>query len=117
MSKRTDEEKRVAALPPTPAAEKRSLTPEETLELQEMQRLVNGRRFEAAQVKGNTALVPRGQEIAAELDALARLLENAKNLWVSQKLLSCGYAQNSLCTINLTTGEILESKLEDHANA
>lgn len=106
MTKRSDEAKRLAALPPKPAPIKRDLTPEETLEFQEILRIANGRTFEAAQVKGNTALIPRGQEVAAELDAIARLMVNAKNLWLSQKLLECGYADGTKCSINLSTGKI-----------
>lgn len=95
-------------IPPAPLP-KRNLTPEETIQLQEMLRAVNIRKFEAAQIKGNTALVPRGQEIAAETEAIAQLLENAKNLWVSQTLIDCGYPADTKCSINLTTGEVVEN--------
>lgn len=94
-------------MPTEPVIEKRNLTPEETLEIQEMQRLVSARRFEAVNIKGNTALVPRGQEIAAELEAIANLLENAKNHYISQKLLECGYKPETRCSLNLTTGEVM----------
>lgn len=107
MTKRSLEAKRVAKLPPKPAPVKRNLTAEEALELQEMQRLVNSRKFEAAQVSGNTALVPDGQKVAQQLTAIAALLENAKNIWVAQKLLECGYENGTKCSINLTTGEIV----------
>ena len=93
----------VAAIP---ALTKRNFTAEEILQLQEMLRAISIRKFEAAQVKGNTSLVPRGKEIADEYEAIARLLENSKNLWVSQKLLDCGYAANTLCNINLSDGSI-----------
>jgi len=86
---------------------KRHLTPTEALELQEMQRLVTGRKFEAAQIKGNTALVPDGQKAAEQAAAIAALLDNAKNLWLSQKLLECGYPAGAKCDINLSTGEII----------
>lgn len=85
----------------------RNLTASEVLELQEMQRLVNARNFEATQVKANTALVPRGQEVANELEAIVRLLENVKNQWVSQKLTECGYDPGAKCSINLATGEVV----------
>ncbi len=97
---------------PSDEKPKRNFTPSETLELQEMHRLTSARKFEAAQIKGNTALVPRGKEIAEETEAIARLIENAKNLYVSQKLIECGYRPNDKCSINLTTGEIT---LEDNA--
>lgn len=103
MSKRTEEAARVAALP----SEKRNLLPAECLELQEMQRMVNARKFEAAQVKGNTALIPRGQEVAAELDAIARLLDNCTKQWVATKLKECGYQEGERCNINLSNGEII----------
>lgn len=86
---------------------KRSLTPAETMELQEMQRLVNSRKFEAVLIKGNTALVQNGQQIAEQYAAIAALLDNTKNQWVSQKLSECGYSPNDKCNINLTTGEVL----------
>ena len=81
-------------------------TPTEVMELQEMQRLVNSRKFEAAQIKGNTALVPKGQEVADQLEAIARLLENVKNGWVSGKLAEHGYPKDAICNINLTNGKI-----------
>jgi hypothetical protein len=84
----------------------RNLTPSECLELQEMQRLVTARKFEAAQIGGNTALVPDGQKVAEQIKAIAALLENAKNLWVAQKLRECGYSDGTKCSLNLTTGEI-----------
>lgn len=92
--------------------EKSNFTAHETLELQEMQRMVNARRVEAELVAGNTALIPRGQEVAKEIDALARLLDNNKNQWFSQKLREHGYPQDSQVQINLTTGEIVEVKPE-----
>lgn len=85
---------------------RRSMSPEEILQLKLMSDLVSQRKFEAAQVAGNTALVPRGQDVAKELEALARLLENAKNIWVSQTLVACGYPQGVKCNINLATGAI-----------
>jgi hypothetical protein len=93
----------------TAPVQTRNFTPEEVLELQEMHRLTTARQFEAAQVKANTALIPRGQEVAGELEAIARLLENAKHLWVTQKLAECGFPPGAKCSINLTTGEITET--------
>lgn len=98
---------RLAAKGIIPAINPRSFSPTEVLELQEMQRMVNARSFEAAQIKGNTALVPDGQKAADQAVAIARLLENAKNMWVSQKLVECGYPQDTRCSINLSTGEII----------
>ena len=92
--------------PTIPAPTKRNFTAEETLQLQEMLRAISIYKFVSSQVKGNTALVPRGKEVAEETDAVARVLENSKNLWVSQKLLDCGYAANTMCNINLSDGSI-----------
>lgn len=85
---------------------KRNLTQQELTELQEMQRLVNQRKFEAIQIKANTALIPRGQEVAEELDAIARLLENTKDRWFSSKLIECGYAPGAQIALDLSTGEL-----------
>ena len=93
-------------------AEKRNFNPQELLELQELQRLVNARRFEAAQIKANTALVPRGKEIAEEIEAIARVMENSKNLYVAQKLVECGYESGTKCDINFNTGEVILHKDE-----
>lgn len=93
--------RRAGALPP-----RRNLTAEECLQLQEMQRLVNGKKYEATSIKGNTALVPDGQKVAAQAEAIAALLDNEKNRWVAALLTACGYLNGTKCNINLTTGEI-----------
>ena len=97
-------------------APKRNFTQQELQELQEMQRVTNSKKFEAIQIKNNTALIPRGQEVAEETEAVARLLENVKDQWVSMKLTECGFKQNEKVGINLQTGEITpveESKKEE----
>jgi hypothetical protein len=86
---------------------KRNFTPEETMEVLEMNRIVNARKFEAAQIAANTALVPDGQKVAEQTTAIAALLNNAKNLWISQKLVECGFPQDTKCSINLSTGEVV----------
>lgn len=110
--KRLSKAEVVAKLAPTP---KRDFNPQEVVELQEMMRLINSRKFEAAQVKANTALVPRGKEIAEELEAIARLIENIKNQFVSLKLEECGYPNGTKCNINMTSGEITLTKEENVA--
>lgn len=85
---------------------KRSFTQQELIELQELQRIVGARKFEAVHIKGNTALVPNGQRVAEEYEAIARLMENVKNNWVAAKLAECGYKENDRCSINLQTGEV-----------
>ena len=86
---------------------KRGLTAQEVLELQEIVRLVNARNFEATQIKANTALIPDGQKVAEQIEAIARLLENVKNQWVAQKLSECGYDAGTKCNINLSSGAII----------
>lgn len=93
-------------LPPAPV--KRNFTPDEALQLQEMNRIVSAKKWEADLVRGNTALVPNGQEVASTFEAIARLCENEKNRWVSVKLSECGYANGAKVNINLFTGEITE---------
>jgi hypothetical protein len=90
----------------SPLQTKRNFTQSELIELQELQRIVGARKFEAVHIKGNTALVPNGQRVAEEYEAIARLMENVKNGWVAQKLAECGYKENEQCSINLSTGEV-----------
>lgn len=95
--------------PQAPQA-KRNFNPTELVELQEMIRLVNGRKWEASQVKLNTAMIPDGQRVSLQFDAVVMVLEGAKNHYVAQKLLECGYPEGQKCEINLTTGEIILQK-------
>lgn len=83
-----------------------NFTAAEVLELSEMTRLCNSERFKAVQFKGNTAIIPRGQEVAAEQDAMSRVLEQAKQQWISQKLRDHGFLPDEKCFINIETGEI-----------
>lgn len=102
---------------------KRNLTPQETLELQEMHRICAGLAFQANQVKANTALipptkflwftVPRGKSLAAELEAQARLMDQVKRKWIGERLAACGYLPDSKCDINLSTGTITPSATPD----
>lgn len=71
-----------------------------------LHRAVMGEKFKAALVKQNTALIPRGQEIAAELEAIAQLLENEKNGWILQKLAELGYPPKANVSIDIETGFI-----------
>lgn len=101
-------EKSVKGPKPLP---KRPFSPAEIIELQELTRLVNGRRWEAAHVRGNTSLVPDGQKVALQLESIVQVLEGAKNNWVSQKLSECGYSAGTRCDINFSTGEIVPHKV------
>jgi len=88
----------------------RDFTPMEVYELNEMQKLINSYKFISKQVETNTALVPRGQELVKEYEAIATVMENTKNLYVSNKLIECGYESGTKCDINLSTGEITLNK-------
>ena len=106
MTKMTETKKERLGIA-SPIQPKRNLTAAECVELQEMIRIANAENFKAKQVRGNTALVPRGLEVAGEVEAMARLLENAKNLFVSQLLKQCGYEDGVRCSLNLSTGEVV----------
>lgn len=91
----------------------RNFYPSEITELQEMQRLVNGRIFELTQVKNNTALVPDGQKYIEQLEAIVQILNNIKGQWVSQKLVECGYEPGARLSINMISGEIVPTPAEE----
>lgn len=91
---------------PPPKNKRWKLTEKELSELQELHRLAAARRVEANLVSQNTALVPRGQEVAKELDAQARLLEHYRNQWMTSKFVECGHEPGVVMNINLSTGEI-----------
>jgi hypothetical protein len=103
MSKRSNEAQRQALLP---AKEKRNLSPEELIVFNEMRRAADMREYEAGQVHANTALVPHGKQVAEQLAAIAQLLRNAQQAYLSSKLLECGYSMQEKVSINLTTGVI-----------
>lgn len=85
---------------------KRNLTPTETMQFQEMNRTINARQWELAQIKNNTALIPEGQALVAQLEAVYRVLDDAGRYWISGTLEKCGYVNGTKCSINLTTGVI-----------
>lgn len=99
------------------APKKRNMNAQELLELQEMHRIVAGKILEANIIRGNTARIPKsgcfgargGKQVVAELDAIARILDEAKNSWIADVLAACGYPKGMRCDINLTTGQITAS--------
>ncbi len=98
-------------LPPT----KRNLLPTEALQVQHMQQAANNRRWEADVIKGNTALVPDGQKLAEQAEAIANLLEQSCQEFIANTLVKCGIAPGTKCSLNLTTGEIIISdEARDH---
>ena len=88
------------------ALPKRNFTPEETLQFQEMNRLVNARKWELEQLKANTALIPNGQDYVKQLEAVANVLDDVSRQWISRTLEACGYPNGTKCDLNLSTGEI-----------
>jgi len=118
MTKMTDTKKERLGIK-SPLQTQRSLTTPEIIELQELIRVASAKNFEAKQIRGNTALLntaadpQRGVHLAEETEMIARLLENAKNLYVSQVLSACGYEAGVKCSINLTTGAIISEESVD----
>lgn len=92
--------------------ERRNLNAEELREYIRMVELVNAQLWKAMQIKSNTALVPNGIEIAAQEEAIHRLLDNAKNQWISQVLIRCGVPAGVSVNINSITGKIEEKEKE-----
>lgn len=94
--------------------EPRQFNASEVLELQELHRLVSSRTFEAKQVRGNTALIPDGARVAEQLESIARLLDNTKQHWISQKLAECGWPTSVRVSIDLKTGLIIPEVVVQH---
>lgn len=86
---------------------RRNLTPAEALQFQDIHRLINARKFELAQIKGNTALIPDGQKLAEQLEGVVNVLDDAGKQWIALKLEECGYKNGTKCSVNLNTGEVL----------
>lgn len=86
--------------------EPRGFTEEELKELQELVRVAAIEKFKASQVKANTALVPNGKEVAEQLEAVSRLVENFKDQWLGAKLQELGYPQGSQVGVDSRTGLI-----------
>ncbi len=84
----------------------RPMTADELDQLQQLIRIVEIDKFKVAQIKANTALVPRGQEVAAELEATARLMENFKNQWLAETFKEMGYPVGAALSVNPQTGEV-----------
>ena len=100
-------------IPPKPEPRK-VFNEAELTELNALISLVACEKFKAIQIKGNTALIPDGQKYCEQQEAVARLMENVKQNWVSQKLTELGYEKGLNVQINGKTGEIiLEVKPEE----
>lgn len=81
-------------------------------ELLELNRIAAAEKFKSIQIKGNTAMIPDGQKVAEQQEAIARLMENVKNNWVSSRLRELGCKEGAPVSIDLKTGEITETKVE-----
>ncbi len=86
------------------------LTKEERKALLEIAKITDSWVFVAGQLKANTALVPGGQKIAKQFEAIAELMKNTKETLLAQKLTQLGYPQGVGFNINLTTGRISRAK-------
>lgn len=117
MSKMSATRKMKKGISTTPGVERRNFNAQEIMELNMMQTMINQEKFKASNIKSNSALVPRGKEVAEECEAIARLLENARNQYVSAKLVECGYLPGTRCDINFATGEIILHKEQTPAVA
>lgn len=106
------------------APQKRNLSPQEVIEIQEINRICMSYAFQANHVKANTAMippmkflwftVPRGKALAAEIEAMARLFDQVKTQRISQILTACGYPSGFLYDMNLATGQITASAPSTH---
>lgn len=82
----------------------------ELAELVELNRIVASEKFKSIQIKGNTTMIPDGQKMAEQQEAVARLMENIKDNWLSSKLRELGCKEGKPVSIDLNTGEIMENK-------
>ena len=92
---------------------RRNLNKSELKELLEMTRLVNNRMWETMLVAGNTALIPDGKALAEQMEALSKVLLNAKNNWMSQTLRLCGVPTGQSVNVNSETGEVVDAPAEE----
>lgn len=88
----------------------RKLNKSEIQEFQELHRIAMHYKFVALQIKGNTALIEDGQKVAGQFEAIAKLMENVKGEWFSNKLRELGYPSNQRVSINIGTGQIIKVK-------
>ena len=84
----------------------RNFTNNELFDFQELTRMVFTYRFLANQIKDNTALIPDGQKVMEQYEAIARLIENSKNQWIGSKLIEMGYPQGTNVSVDPKTGAI-----------
>ena len=102
MSKKTKTQEQKEVITQTP----QQLSEVDRAEFEELFRMAMTYNFIASQIKANTALVPEGQRVASEYEAIARLLENAKNQFIGQKLVDMGYPQTTQVRVDIKSGVI-----------
>ncbi len=102
MTRKTQSQEQKEIVIQTP----QQLSEADRAEFEELFRMATSYNFIASQIKGNTALVPEGQRVASEYEAIARLLENAKNQFIGQKLHKMGYPQTAQVKVDIKSGII-----------
>lgn len=114
MTAMTETKKERLGIKPAP----RNLNEAELKEFLALIDMVAVEKFKTIQIQNNTALIPRGQEVAKEQEAVSRLLENVKDQWMSAKLNECGVEQGVRVSIDPKTGEIkkVEENVPNHDN-
>ena len=91
----------------------RNLDKKELHEYLELIKVCSAQHWKAAMIANNTALIPNGIEVSKIETAIAVLLENSKNNWLSRVLANCGVPLGQSVNINSTTGKIEFAKVEE----
>lgn len=81
-------------------------------EIQEFNRIVNAEMYKAQIVMGNTALVPNGKKVAAQMFAVANLLKGQLDGIVAQRLTEAGIPEGQKVNLDLETGEIINAVIQ-----
>lgn len=108
MTKMSNARKAKKGVVETPVL-RRGLTKEELREYIELLKLCNSQAWRMMQIKSNTALIHNGIEVAHTEEDITKLLENAKNNWLSQVLTACGVPTGQSVNINSETGEVVDT--------
>jgi len=81
-------------------------------ELQHRVQLTNEAWYVHKLVSTNTALVPNGQDVAKTLEAIARLLDNDKNQYVTVALKEAGYTYPENATVSIDPNGVITETTE-----
>lgn len=82
------------------------LNKEDLIEYQAMIRLTGQETFKYYHIKGNTALIPKGQFLAEQQFAVIGVLNKAVEEWIGQLLAKYGCKKGFQYLISGTTGKI-----------